>query len=90
MTDSRRGSGETPEELANVVRDKARSAATLALRTGLEDIEDRHGQYVADKVAALVDVAGVFAGLNDPVTARRGRPQPEDDEPYEFKPVGSL
>jgi hypothetical protein len=90
MTDSRRGAGETPEELANVLRDQARSAATLALRTGLEDIEDRHGQHVADKVAALVDVDGVFAGLDDPVPARRGRPRPEDDEPYEFKPVGSL
>jgi len=89
MTDSRRGSGESPEELANVVRDQARSAATQALRTGLENIEDRYGPHVADKVAALVDVDGVFAGLNDPVTARRGRPQPEDDEPYEFKPVGS-
>ncbi|WP_372666764.1 hypothetical protein [Amycolatopsis kentuckyensis] len=87
MTDSRRGSGETPEELANALRDRARSAATTALRTGLEDIEDRHGQHVADEVAALVDVDGVFAGLNDP--AHRGRPQPEDDEPYEFKPVGS-
>jgi 2-keto-3-deoxy-L-rhamnonate aldolase RhmA len=90
MTDSRRGSGETPEELASALRDQARSAATTALRTGLEDIEDRHGQHVADEVAALVDVDGVFAGLNDPVPARRGRPQPEDDEPYEFKPVGSL
>ncbi|NBH03593.1 hypothetical protein [Amycolatopsis sp. SID8362] len=88
MTDSRRGSGESPEELANALRDQARSAATQALRTGLEDIEDRHGQHVADEVAALVDVDGVFAGLDDPVTARRA--QPEDDGPYEFKPVGSL
>ncbi|SEF20676.1 hypothetical protein SAMN05421837_101476 [Amycolatopsis pretoriensis] len=90
MTDSRRGSGETPEELANALRDQARSAATSALRAGLEDIEDRYGQHVADRVVTLVDVDGVFAGLDDPVTARRGRPQPEDDEPYEFKPVGSL
>ncbi|MFJ7212915.1 hypothetical protein [Amycolatopsis sp. NPDC098790] len=90
MTDSRRGSGETPVELASALRDQARSAATLALRTGLEDVEDRHGQHVADEVAALVDVDGVFAGLSDPVTARRARPQAEDDEPYEFKPVGSL
>lgn len=90
MTDSRRGSGETPEELASALRDQARSAATTALRTGLEDIEDRHGHHVADEVAALVDVDGVFAGLNDPVPARRGRSQEDDDEPYEFTRVGSL
>ncbi|MGW4526404.1 hypothetical protein [Amycolatopsis sp. NPDC004378] len=86
MTDSGRGSGETPEELAIAVRDQARSAATLALRKGLEDVEDRYGQHVADEVAGLVDVDGVFAGLNEPVAARRA----DDDEPYEFKPVGSL
>lgn len=89
MTDSRRGSGETPEELASALRDQARSAATTALRRGLEDIEDQRGQHVADEVAALVDVDGVFAGLNDPAPARPGRSQ-EDDEPYEFTPVGSL
>lgn len=90
MTDSRRGSGETPEELASALRDQARSAATTALRAGLEDIEDRHGQQVADEVAALVDVDRVFAGLTEkPAPARRRRDE-DDDEPYEFRPVTSM
>ncbi|WP_290050888.1 hypothetical protein [Amycolatopsis solani] len=86
MTDSRRGSGETPDELASTLRDRARSAATTALRSGLEDIEDRHGQHVADQVAALVDVDGVFAGLTGKPARRRDE---DDDGPYEFRPVTS-
>ena len=90
MTDSRRGSGETPEELASALRDRARGAATMALRAGLEDIEDQHGQHVADEVAALVDVDWVFAGLTEkPAPARRRRDE-DDDEPYEFRPVTSM
>jgi hypothetical protein len=87
MTDSRRGSGETPEALASALRDQARSAATTALRAGLEDIEDRHGQHVADEVAALVDVDGVFAGLTEKPARRRDE---DDDGPYEFKPLTAL
>ncbi|MFI5590335.1 hypothetical protein ACIA5G_35185 [Amycolatopsis sp. NPDC051758] len=90
MTDSRRGAGETPEELASALQDRARSAATTALRTGLEDIEGRHGQHVADEVAALVDVDGVFAGLTAKAAPARRRQDEDDDGPYEFKPVGSL
>ncbi|WP_143263885.1 hypothetical protein [Amycolatopsis kentuckyensis] len=88
MTDSRWGSGETPEELASALRDKARSAAATALRAGLEDIEDRHGQHVADAVAALVDVDRVFAGLTGKPAPARRRDE-DDDEPYEFRPVTS-
>ena len=89
MTESRRGSGETPEELASALRDQARSAATTALRAGLEDIEDRHGEHVADKVAALVDVDRVFAGLAEKPDPARRRAE-DDDEPYEFRPVTSM
>ncbi|MEC3980260.1 hypothetical protein [Amycolatopsis sp. H20-H5] len=90
MTESRRGSGETPEELADALRAKARSAATTALRAGLEDVEDRYGQHFADEVAALIDVDDVFAGLADPVAARRGHQGEDDDGPYEFKSLTGL
>jgi hypothetical protein len=77
--------GRTPEELAGALRAQARSAATAALREGLEDIDDRYGQHVADEVAGLIDVADVFAGLDD-----RDAPARKDDEPWEFKPLTSL
>ncbi|WIV53693.1 hypothetical protein [Amycolatopsis nalaikhensis] len=91
MTDSS-GPGRTPEELAAALRATARSAATSALREGLEDIDDRYGHDVADQVAGLIDVAEVFAGLTDP-NVRGGRTRPaarDDDEPWEFKPVTSM
>jgi hypothetical protein len=85
MSDSRGGPGSTSEELARTLRGQARSAATTALREGLEDIEGRHGQHVADEVAALIDVAGVFDGLTDrAVPARR---DDGDDGEWEFKPL---
>ncbi len=70
-----------PEELARTLRATARTAATSALREGLEEIETRHGQHVADEVAGLLDVDGVFAGLRDTENRRRG----DDDVPWEFK-----
>lgn len=88
MSESRRAGGpdRTAEELARALRARARSAATAALREGLEDIDDRYGQHVADEVAGLIDVAEVFAGLADrDVPERR-----DDDEPWEFKPLTSL
>ncbi|WP_037370698.1 hypothetical protein [Amycolatopsis orientalis] len=75
-----------PEELARGLRSAARNAATAALRKGLEEIEERHGQHVADQVVGLVDVDGVFAGLREPERARRSG---GDDEPWELKPMGS-
>jgi membrane carboxypeptidase/penicillin-binding protein len=60
-----RGPDRTSEELAGTLREKARNAATAALREGLEEIDERHGQRVADEVATLIDVAEVFAGLAD-------------------------
>lgn len=72
----------TPEELAEVLRAKARAAATMALREGLEDIDDRYGMQVADEVVGLIDIADVFAGLVD-------EDQDSSDgvyEPGEFKP----
>ncbi|MCR6482954.1 hypothetical protein M8542_08990 [Amycolatopsis sp. OK19-0408] len=75
-----------PDELARALRATARTAATTALREGLEEIEERHGRDVADEVAGLVDVDGVFAGLRE-VTSRRADP---DDEEWEFKPVTSI
>ena len=72
----------TSEELARALQGRARSAATTALREGLEDIEARHGRHVADEVAALVDVAGVVDGL-----AERAAPAREDDGEWEFKPL---
>jgi hypothetical protein len=91
MTESRRAGsdGRTPEELAGALRAQARSAATTALRTGLEDIEDRHGQHVADEVAALVNVDEVFAGLTEKAAPARRRHEEDDEGPYEFKPVTS-
>lgn len=77
--------GPTSEDLARTLRVEARSAATTALREGLEDIEDRHGQHVADEVAALIDVAGVFDGLTDRAVPTR-RDSRDDDEAWEFKP----
>jgi hypothetical protein len=47
-----------------------------ALREGLEDIDDRYGQRVADEVAGLDD---------RDVPAHK-----DDDEPWEFKPLTSL
>jgi hypothetical protein len=73
----------TSEELARALRDQARSAATTALREGLEDIEARHGQHVADEVAALVDVAGVFDGLSE----RAAPARQDEDNAWEFKPL---
>ncbi len=61
----------------------------MALRAGLEDIEDRHGQRVAGEVAALVDVDRVFAGLTEKPAPVRRRDE-DDDEPYEFRPVTSM
>lgn len=75
-------SDSTPAELARTLQGRARSAATTVLREGLEDIEARHGRPVADEVAALVDVAGVFDGL-----ASRAAPAREDDGEWEFKPL---
>jgi hypothetical protein len=91
MTESRRAgarsSGDrTTEELAGALRAQARSAATTALRAGLEDIEERHGQHVADEVAALIDVDEVFAGLTEKAVPAR-RHDEDDDGPYEFRPV---
>ncbi|AUI59598.1 hypothetical protein [Amycolatopsis sp. BJA-103] len=71
-----------PEELARTLRATARTAATGALREGLEEIETRHGQHIADEVAGLLDVDGVFAGLRDTENRRRGS---NDDVPWEFK-----
>jgi hypothetical protein len=85
-----RGSDGTSEELASTLRTKARSAATAALREGLEEIDARHGQRVADEVAGLIDVAEVFAGLTDPAVAVRGNARvskDDDDEPWEYKPL---
>jgi hypothetical protein len=76
-----------PEELARELRSTARNAATTALRNGLEEIEERHGQHVADQVASRVDVDGVFAGLRETAKAPRSD---NDDEPWEFKPVTAL
>ncbi|UMP07296.1 hypothetical protein [Amycolatopsis sp. EV170708-02-1] len=70
-----------PEQLARGLRATARNAATTALREGLEDIEERHGRRVADEVAGLIDVDGVFAGLRETESPRRN----DDDEPWEFK-----
>jgi hypothetical protein len=84
------GSGGSPEELASALRAKARSAATTALREGLEEIDGRYGQRVADEVATLIDVAEVFAGLTEPeVPVRRNAKarKDDDDEPWEFKPL---
>ncbi|MEU8638159.1 hypothetical protein AB0C38_38765 [Amycolatopsis sp. NPDC048633] len=80
MTDS------TPAELARTLQGQARSAATTALREGLEDIEARHGQHTADEVAALIDVAGVFEGLTDRPAPVRGDDR-DDDGAWEFKPL---
>ncbi|MFI5564450.1 hypothetical protein ACIA2T_34595 [Amycolatopsis japonica] len=70
-----------PEQLARALRTTARNAATAALREGLEDIEERHGRRVADDVAGLIDVDGVFTGLRETESPRRS----DDDEPWEFK-----
>ncbi len=76
-----------PEELARTLRATARTAATGALRAGLEEIETRHGQHVADEVAGLLDVDGVFAGLRDTENRRRTN---DDDVPWEFKTEPSI
>ena len=76
----------TPAELARTLQGQARSAATTALREGLEDIEARHGRHVADEVAALVDVAGVFDGLADRAAPAR-RDGRDEDGAWEFKPL---
>ncbi|MEU0796599.1 hypothetical protein ABZ342_41610 [Amycolatopsis sp. NPDC005961] len=79
-------SDSTPAELAGTLQSQARSAATTALREGLEDIETRHGQHVADEVATLIDVDGVFDGLTEHAApARRG--ERDDDGAWEFKPL---
>jgi hypothetical protein len=76
----------TAEELARTLRGQARSAATTSLREGLEDIEARHGQHVADEVAALIDVPGVFDGLTERAAPARRDDRNEDGE-WEFKPL---
>jgi hypothetical protein len=76
----------TAEELARTLRGQARSAATTTLREGLEDIEARHGQHVADEVAALIDVPGVFDGLTERAVPARRDDRNEDGE-WEFKPL---
>ncbi|MEA5360493.1 hypothetical protein VA596_13180 [Amycolatopsis sp., V23-08] len=73
------------EELARALRATARNAATTALRAGLEEIDARHGARVADEVAALIDVAGVYAGLADREVPAHG----SDDEPWEYRPLTS-
>lgn len=94
MTEARRagarGSEATSEDLASALRAKARSAATTALREGLEEIDSRYGERVAEEVAGLIDVADVFAGLTDKENVQpRGRAKDtrDDDEPWEFKPM---
>ncbi|WP_328609918.1 hypothetical protein OG943_12590 [Amycolatopsis sp. NBC_00345] len=93
MTEPRRGGSRnsdgpdrTPEELARLLRAKARSAAASALREGLEEIEDRYGQHVADDVAGLADVDEVFAGLAD----REAEARRDDDGPWEFKSLPAV
>jgi hypothetical protein len=76
------------EELARTLRTTARNAATTALREGLEEIDARHGPRVADEVAALIDVAEVYAGLADRDVPARGNGD-RDDEPWEFRPLTS-
>ncbi|WP_328647768.1 hypothetical protein OHS58_08275 [Amycolatopsis sp. NBC_00348] len=93
MNESRRAGGS--EELARTLLATARSAATAAVRAGLEDIEERHGQHVADEVAGLIDVAEVYAGLADHDVRPRGRADRRDrdnrdDGPWEFKPVSAV
>jgi hypothetical protein len=78
--------------LARTLRAKARSAATTALREGLEEIDDRYGQRVADEVANLIDIAEVFAGITDPDVQVRGnaggnKNKDDDEEPWEFTPL---
>ncbi|AXB42450.1 hypothetical protein [Amycolatopsis albispora] len=73
-------SGPTPEELARALRAKARAAATAALREGLVDIDERHGQHVADEVVGLLDLPDLFEGLLEP-----GQDTDDSDEkPYEL------
>lgn len=55
----------TPEELSQELRAKARRAATAVLREGLAELDDNYGQYVADEVAGLIDIAEIFDGLVD-------------------------
>jgi hypothetical protein len=90
MTEPRRGAARnadgTPEELARLLKAKARSAAIAALREGLEEIEGRHGQHVADEVSGLVDVGAVFDGLDDEAEAR---PDETDDGPWELKSLSA-
>lgn len=88
MNESRRAGA--PAELACALLATARSAATAALREGLEDIEERHGRHVADEVAGLLDVAEVYAGLADHDVRPRGRADRDDDGPWEFKPVSAV
>ncbi|WP_410621182.1 hypothetical protein [Amycolatopsis sp. cmx-8-4] len=91
MNESRRAG--TPAELARTLLATARSAATAALRAGLEGIEERHGQHVADEVAGLIDVAEVYGGLADHDVRPRGRADRDDrddDGPWEFKPVSAV
>ncbi|MFG1643181.1 hypothetical protein ACGFMK_23045 [Amycolatopsis sp. NPDC049252] len=76
------------EELARGLRATARNAATTALREGLEDIDARHGPRVADEVAALINVAEVYAGLADREVPARGDGD-RDDEPWGYRPLRS-
>ncbi|MGC7096066.1 hypothetical protein ACPZ19_15445 [Amycolatopsis lurida] len=71
----------SPEELAKELRAKARAAATAALREGLVDIDNRHGQHMADEVVALLDIADIFDGL---VEAGKGAGEDDDEQPYEL------
>ncbi|SEO82177.1 hypothetical protein [Amycolatopsis saalfeldensis] len=85
---SRNGPERSPEELARLLKAKARSAAVGALREGLEEIEGQYGQHVADEVAGLVDVTGVFAGLDDHA-AGTGADSKDDDGPWELKSLSA-
>ncbi|HEY3712693.1 MAG TPA: hypothetical protein VGL64_25170 [Amycolatopsis sp.] len=95
MTEPRRGAARnsdgpdrTPEELASLLKAKARSAAVAALREGLEEIEGQYGQHIADTVAGLVDVTEVFAGLDD--DEAETRPDGKDDDgPWELKSLSA-
>lgn len=71
----------TPEELARALRDRARAAATAALREGLENIDARYGMEVANEVVGLIDIDETFAGLVD---ENRKSQDGDDDGPYEL------
>lgn len=78
---------ESPAVLARTLRAQARAAATTALRNGLEQLEDAHGQHVADEVAGLLEVEEIFAGLHDPDRRTGSGAGGADDEPWVLKPL---